>query len=290
MIRTNNYFGLFVIAAIVQGCASDTRNFANSPQPALALIPGHTHFAVSNSEGCDLSLPADPRLSSGKALMFSPIDFRSEKDRFSIDSMSMPLGRYVAVRHSDEGIVHDLPQGQAKTFNISYTARYPSEKEARQDFPALAADKYVPVTKRDKTFIDIEQWHMQLSMVFSSDRSAFRVLLDQVEYIAPMNKEANAENAQPTSQDLPILVAFSYRHPDANSESVIQQNVIYEFNVKTNNGAYTGVSQISGWIPLHKNAQSVPYTVGVVVAEISQKNEEFYKQLLNAVKKVREFI
>lgn len=289
MIR-NRHVGFFIIAAILSGCASDGNNFAYTPQNKLALIPGYTHFVVSNSEGCDLSLPTNPRLADGKALMFSPIDFRSEKDRFSIDSLSMPLGRYVAVRHSDEGILHNLPKGQAKTFNISYIARYSSEKEAKQDFPGLAADKYLTVTKRDKTYTEIEQWRMQVSMVFSTDRSAFRVLLDQVEYIAPANKDANAEEAQSKIQDLPILVAFSYRHPDADSESVIQQNVIYEFTVKTNNGAYAGVSQISGWIPLHKNAESVPYTVGLVVAEISHKNEEFYKQLLNAVKKVREFI
>lgn len=291
MVSTKNwqFVLLGTLALVMTGCASSGSNPLNGETPALPLIPGEATLQVSKVKTASLILPTSARLTAGSVLKFSPIEFRSDKDRFSIDSVAMPLGRYVAVRHSAEGVTADLQADDARSFDLHYDARYPDIQAARRDFPNLAKDQYRGITLAGKNTIEIEQWHLRLTMLFSKDRQAFRVLLDNIVYTAPQPPlpptDETPVKAEPLS--LPIVVAFSYQHPDAVSEQLVQQNVFFEFKVSNNDTGFHGVSQISGWVPLHAHAQSQAYTVGIVLAEVHEKGEALYKKLFDFVKSVR---
>ncbi len=277
-----------VIVCLQFGCAS-TSNPLTGETASLPLIPGETSLEIGKINVNNLVLPESAQLSTGSVLMFSPIEFRSDKDRFSIDSVTMPIGRYVAVRHSSEGILADLQNGEARSFELHYDAHYPDITSAQRDFPNLANDKYRHVTAAGKPVIEIEQWHLRTTMIFSKERQAFRVLLDNISYTAPQPQVQQSEETpiQNKSVSLPIIVAFSYRHPDASTEQTIQQNIIYEFKASSTENGYNGQSQVSGWVPLHALAQTQPYTVGIVLVEVHEKGEAFYKKLYDFAKNVR---
>jgi hypothetical protein len=290
VFRKKCRYGLLAAMTLfVTGCASTGSNPLNGETAALPLIPGEATLQVSKVNTASLSLPASARLTAGSVLKFSPIEFRSDKDRFSIDAVAMPLGRYVAVRHSAEGVTADLQADDARSFDLHYDARYPDMQAARRDFPNLAKEQYRSITLAGKNTIEIEQWHLRLTMLFSKDRQAFRVLLDNIVYTAPQPPPPPADETpvKAAPLTLPIVVAFSYQHPDGVTEQLIQQNVFFEFKVSNNDTGYHGVSQISGWVPLHAHAQSQAYTVGIVLAEVHEKGEALYKKLFDFVKSVR---
>ena len=140
------YAMLGTLILFISACASSGSNPLNGETPSLPLIPGAATLQVGKVSAASLALPASAQLSTGSVLMFSPVEFRSDKDRFSIDSVTMPIGRYVSVRHSGEGILADLPNGDARSFDMHYDAHYPDIAAARRDFPRLASDKYRQIT------------------------------------------------------------------------------------------------------------------------------------------------
>ena len=281
-----------ILLVLLSGCAASSVDFGNGTDVSLPLIPGAATLELAKTRRAVLTLPASMQRSSGNILMFSPIEFSSKKDRFSIEAAALPLGRYIALRHSGEGITAGVGSDEARSFNLHYDARYPDLAAARHDFPRLAAAQYRHIRSAGNTTIEIEQWRMRLSMIFSKDRQAFRVLLDNLSYTAPSPQSAadNADIAQDEASGLPVIVAFSYRHPDSVQETLIQQNIFFEFKVAGHNGSYHASPQISGWLPLPARAQSLPYTVGIVVAEVHENREDFYKKLINIVKNVRGLI
>ncbi len=286
------YAMLAALTLFISACASSVSNPLSGETPSLPLIPGEATLQVGKLNAASLTLPASARLSTGSVLMFSPVEFRSDKDRFSIDSVTMPIGRYVSVRHSGEGILADLPNDDARSFDMHYDAHYPDMAAAQRDFPKLATDKYRHVTLNGKPGIEIEQWHLRLTMIFSKERQAFRVLLDNIHYTAPQTpvQQTDETSTQPEPVSLPIVVAFSYRHPNSDTEQVIQQNIFYEFKASSSENGYNGNAQISGWVPLHAHALTQPYTVGIVLVEVHEKGEAVYKKLYDFVKGVRGLI
>lgn len=272
------------------GCAASIGNSSNDSTGVLPLISGEATLQMSKTNTTELALPASARINNGTILMFSPIEFRSEKKGFNVETAALPLGRYVATRYSGEGIIADLHSTEGRSFNVHYDAHYPDMQSAYRDFPKLPAEQYRHVTIAGKSTIEIEQWRLRLTMIFSKDRQAFQVLLDNLAYTAPQSHSSPTDESQApeATQTLPVIVAFSYRHPDSAQEMLIQQNVFFEFKVSSQNGGYH--TQISGWVPLHPNAQSLPYTVGIVVAEVHANREEFYKKLFEVVKSVRSVI
>lgn len=281
-----------IMLPLLFGCASSNGVTSSDFATALPLIPGEATLQMRKTNTDEFKLPVSTRMSNGSILMFSPIEFRSEKNHFAVETAALPLGRYVAVRHSGEGITADLRSGEGRSFIVHYDARYPDLQAAYRDFPRLSAEQYRRVTIAGKPAIEIEQWRLRLTMIFSKERQAFRVLLDNLDYTAPQAQSLPPDESQTRSvtQALPVVVAFSYRHPDNAHETLIQQNVFFEFKVENHNGAYQAAPQISGWVPLHANAQSLPYTVGIVVAEVHEKREDFYKKLFDVVKNVRSMI
>ncbi|MBI3561368.1 MAG: hypothetical protein HY080_06590 [Gammaproteobacteria bacterium] len=291
MSRWHGYFTVTLsgIVFILLGCSTP---LINDTPKTLALIPGEASIIAIHVPLAQLAFPPSERLTTGSVLMFSPIEFRSDKDRYNIDSVSLPLGRYVALRHSEEGLLANLPAHEVTSFEVHYKAHYPNLAQAQRDFPKLTADRFSSRVKDGKSIIQVEQWQMRLSMVVSHDRQAFRVLLDNIEYIPPAeppNLNMNPDDAPVVEvpKRLPVVVAFSYRHPDSDTESLIQQNVIYEFIVATENGVFHGAPQITGWLPLNKHADTQPYSVSVVVAEVHAHEEQFYKKIFDFVKTVR---
>ena len=281
-----------ILLPLLLGCASSNGYSSNDYTSELPLIPGEATLQMSKTNIPDLKPPASPRMSNGSILMFSPIEFRSEKNGFTVEAAALPLGRYVATRYSGEGITADLHGTEGRSFSVHYDARYPDMQSAQRDFPSLPAGRYRHVTVAGKPAIEIEQWQLRLTMVFSKERQAFRVLLDNLDYSAPQPEFSQSKDGQAVeaAQTLPVIVAFSYRHPDSAHESLVQQNVFFEFKVAIQNGGFHAIPQISGWVPLNTNAQSLPYTVGIVVAEVHEKREEFYKKLFDVIKSVRSVI
>ena len=274
------------------GCAASNGNSFNDVAGVLPLIPGEAVLQVSMTNTAELKLPVSGRLNNGSILMFSPIEFRSEKNRFTAETAVLPLGRYVATRYSGEGITAGLDGAEGRSFGVHYAARYPDMQSAYRDFPGLPAEQYRHINIAGKSHVEIEQWRLRLTMIFSKGRQAFRVLLDKLDYTAPVPQPdpSNESQAQQAAQTLPVIVAFSYRHPDSAHETLIQQNVFFEFKVSNQAGGFHSIPQISGWVPLHDNPQSLPYTVGIVVAEVHASRDDFYKQLFNVIKSVRSVI
>jgi hypothetical protein len=292
LLRGCRYLLPGVLLPFLFGCASSSGAISGDIASALPLIPGEATLQMHKTNTAELKLPVSTRMSNGSILMFSPIEFRSEKNHFAVETAALPLGRYVAVRHSGEGITADLRSGEGRSFIVHYDARYPDLQAAYRDFPKLPAEQYRHVSIAGKPAIEIEQWRLRLTMIFSKEQQAFRVLLDNLDYTAPQAKlpQTDELQAQNVTQALPVVVAFSYRHPDNVHETLIQQNVFFEFKVENHNGGYQAAPQISGWVPMHANAQSQPYTVGIVVAEVHEKREDFYKKLFDVVKNVRSMI
>jgi hypothetical protein len=281
-----------LLLCLLSGCATTNGDNPIEAATALPLIPGEATLQMSKTNISEIRLPASARMSNGSILMFSPIEFRSEKNGFNVEAAALPLGRYVATRYSGEGITADLSGNEARSFNVHYDARYPDLQSARRDFPTRPPAQYRHVAIAGKDSIEIEQWRLRLTMMFSKDHQAFRVLLDDLDYTAPAPQVVGAEEPQPQAEmrTLPVIVAFSYRHPDSTRETLIQQNIFFEFKVSNQDGGYHGSSQISGWVPLHADAQSLPYTVGIVVAEVHVNREDFYKKLFEVLKNVRGLI
>jgi hypothetical protein len=259
---------------------------------SLPLMPGEAILKVDSTGLSALQFPQNEELFSGKILKFSPLEFRSQKDRFNFEAAVLPLGRYVAVRHSGEGISAGLSSQQARSFSLHYDARYPDLATARRDFPGLKPSQYRKRNQNGSSFIEITQWQIRLSMIFSNKHDAFRVLLDDLEYHAPKSQVTSSENEyKPAMTDsLPVIVAFAYQHPDAKHEVLIQQNVFFEFLVENRSDGFHAAPQISGWVPLAQDPGSMPYTVGVVVAEVHETREDFYKKLFKLVRNIRGFI
>lgn len=284
-----------VTCVVLSGCASVTNGLQTiNTSKQLAVIQGDVTLQVVNTQPTELAMPTSPRLSSGRVLAFSPVEFRSDKDRYSILTETLPLGRYVALRHAGEGVLNGVNKGESKSFVIHYDAHYADMASAQKEFPTLAPERFKTVTVNGKSQIDIEQWHYRLTMLFSKDRQAYRVLLDQIEYIAPQppvqtptNSDESMTTAPAPVPSVPIIVAFSYRHPDMPTENLIQQNVMFEFTVNAATGIYHGSPQLSGWVPLQAHADSAPYNVGVVVAEVNIQDKEFYTKILDFVKSIR---
>jgi len=295
MQRTLRKFGLLLAGGLVlllSACAFDGDFIPAGQDITLPLLPGDATLQVGHSELSALHMPESEQLNSGNILMFSPIEFRSRKDHFNYEAAALPLGRYVAVRHSGEGITADLPPQQAQTFRLRYDAHYPDLASARRNFPGLKQAQYRQVTIDGKPGIEITQWRLRLSMIFSRERNAFRVLLDDLEYRAPRSRVPASEETQSTAEttSLPVIVAFSYQHPDNKHELLVQQNIFFEFTVENRDSGFHVTPQISGWVPLTSKPEKTPYTVGIVVAEVHEKREDFYKKLYNLVRNVRGFI
>lgn len=287
--------GGIVLCLAVSSCTSVTNSLQSMNTPKqLAVMPGEVTLQVVNTHQSDLDLPSSPRLASGRVLAFSPVEFRSDKERYSIITDSLPLGRYVALRHAGEGVLNGIGKGETKSFVIHYDARYPDLAAARKDFPTLAPERFKTITLNGKSQIEIEQWHYRLTMLFSKERQAYRVLLDQMEYIAPQppqqtqpNSDGSMTTAPVSSPNVPIIVAFSYRHPELTTENVVQQNIFFEFTVQAATGVYHGNPQISGWVPLQTHADTAPYNVGLIVAEVNIQDAQFYTKLLDFLKTIR---
>lgn len=281
-----------VFAVTVTGCAMNPLTQVPGSPASLPLIPGEVSLQVGKTKTSTLKIPDSMQLSTNGILTFSPIEFSSQKNHFGFEAATLPLGRYVAVRHSGEGITADLPVDETRSFNVRYEVRYPDLQAASRDFPGLASNRYHHLKIAGKPVIEIEQWHMRLSMIISQDRRAFRVLLDKLDYTAP-NVESESEGdtvSQDAPQAMPVVVVFYYRHPDSRHETLIQQNIFFEFKVANFPGRFHGKPQVSGWLPLPLNARVRPYTVGIVVAEVHEKREDFYKKLFNMIKNVRGLI
>jgi len=291
-INANASILLVVIALLLGACASNGDLVASGETISLPLLPGEVSLKVADSGLPALQFPSNEQMFSGKILMFSPLEFRSQKDRFNYEATALPLGRYVAVRHSGEGISAGLSSQQARSFSLRYDARYPDMAAARRNFPGLNPTQYRKQSQDGKSFIEITQWQLRLSMIFSRKHNAFRVLLDDLEYHAPKSEPSSSEDGYKPAQveSLPVVVAFAYQHPDAKHEVLVQQNVFFEFLVKNRSDGFRPTPQISGWIPLAADSGSMPYTVGVVVAEVHETREDFYKKLFNLVRNVRGFI
>lgn len=278
------------LSAGLVGCASGG-NLPVTTENGLALIIGEADMQMGIVNQSELTLPRTDRVAAGSILAFSPIEFRNDKERFSVDPLTLPLGRYVVMRHSAEGIAAGMHPGDAKAFDIHYDARYDTLAAARKDFPTIAESKIKSIAVNGKSVVDVEQWHMRLTMLFSKDRHAFRVLLDQVDYTAPLAPPAPAVDAAAltpaTDPSVPVIVALSYRHPDLATENIIQQSILFEFNVNAATGRYRGRPQISGWVPLHSNPDTMPYTIGVLVTEIHSRAEAGYKSIVEFIRSVR---
>jgi hypothetical protein len=274
----------------LSGCATSKNGYENATRQ-VPLAIGEADMDVGKVHLNDLQIPASNRVGTGNILAYSPVEFRTEKELFSLEAMKLPLGRYVVLRHSAEGITAGLQAGEARTFDIHYDARYPTLAAARKDFPDIAEGRISQVSIDDKPIFIVEQWRMRLTMLFSRDRQAYRVMLDQIEYTAPTTPPAAAAEAPAATRTrVPVVVAFSYRHPDSHAGSMVQQNVLFEFNVTTDAGSHLGKPQVSGWVPLHNTPDGMPYTVGVVVAEVHTASATGYKQLLDFVKSLRGLI
>lgn len=277
-----------VLAMAVSGCSSNPLASLSDTPASLHVIPGEATLEVGKVRAASLKIPESMQLNTGGILRFSPIEFSTQKNHFNIEAATLPLGRYVAVRHSGEGITADLHAGEARSFELHYVVRYPNRKSASRDFPAVAPGRYRRVTIAGKSAVEIEQWHLRLSMIISRDRRAFRVLLDRLDYTAPKSADSNEDtSSQDTSQGLPVVVAFYYRHPNSVRETLSQQNVFFGFKVSNQHGRFHGRPQVSGWLPLPRDVRTVPYTVGIVVAEVHEKREDFYKKLISMVKNLR---
>lgn len=282
------------LATGLTGCAGNS-NLLTTPDNKVALIIGEADMQIGKARQSELTIPQTNRVGAGNILAFSPIEFRNDKERFSIDALTLPLGRYVVMRHSAEGIAAGMQTGDVKTFDLHYDAHYDTLAAARKDFPKIAESKIRNITVNNKPMVEVEQWRMRLTMLFSKDRQAFRILLDQIDYTAPVTPPPPAATDEPaatpaTHPAVPVIVAFSYRHPDLATENLIQQSVFFEFILNAANGNYQGKPQISGWVPLHSNPDTMPYTVGVVVTEVRVQNEAGYKAILEFIKSVRGLI
>jgi len=277
---------------LLGACASNGDLVAGGETISLPLIPGEVSLKVGGSGLSALQFPQNEQMFSGKILKFSPLEFRSQKDRINYAAAALPLGRYVAVRHSGEGISAGLSPQQARSFSLHYDARYPDMAAARRDFPGLKPTQYRRQNQDGKSFVEITQWQLRLSMIFSRKHDAFRVLLDDLEYHAPKSEPPGSEDSYKPAQaeTLPVVVAFAYQHPDAKHEVLVQQNVFFEFLVENRSNGFRPTPQISAWVPLAADSGSLPYTVGVVVAEVHETREDFYKKLFNLVRNVRGFI
>jgi hypothetical protein len=282
---------IFGAALLLFGCGSTGGFVPTQQQAELPLIPGEATLEMQVVKKSELSLPTSSRMSNGSIMKFSPFEFRTIKDRFAIETAVLPLGRYAAVRHSGEGLTAGLTDEQSLSFNLHYDARYPDLKSARHDFPSLATEKFREISTDGTAAIEIQQWQFRLTMIFSKQRQAFQVLLDQADYTAPTAPEMSEDEPAPVKIDkLPVVVAFSYRHPDSASETLIQQNVFFEFMVANQTGTYQAKPQISGWVPLPVDAKTAPYTIGIVVAEVHETQEDYYKKLFDVLKSVRGII
>lgn len=292
-MKTRGVSGKFFIIALftclTAGCAGLNGVTVNNSDK-LALVVGESDMLVGKVSQAELKIPTSNRVATGAILTFSPVEFRAEKERFSVDALHLPLGRYVVLRQSGEGVTAGLKPAEAKTFDIYYDARYETVAAARKDFPKIADNKIKSKMVDGKSVIEVEQWRMRLTMLPSRDQQAFRVLLDQIEYNSPQPAEAAEDTPTTNHLQVPVIVAFSYRHPDVSAENFVQQNVFFEFSLDTATGSFIGKPQLSGWVPLHHKPDTTPYTVGVVVAEVNAADEAGYRQLVDFVKSVRGLI
>jgi len=276
------------------GCTSTGELQDLSGQKSLPVIPGVSRLEVGKIKQANVNLPSADNPSQGGVLKFSPIEFRSDKSQLVINAAGLPLGRYIMVRDAGEDLTQNLGDDEVRSFHVRYNARFPDRAMALQAFPHFPVEQIRDVSLEGKPMVELEQWRLRLVMILSKNRKAFRVLMDNVEYYSPTVPPQETDSEFPVKakeqQGLPVIVAFSYNHPNSVTETLIQQNIIFRFKVNTNNGLYAGTPQISGWLPLPENVASIPYTIGIMVAELHEKHEDSFKSLLKVIKDVRSVI
>lgn len=278
-------FLIFGIAAaamlLVSGCAS-----TGAQATQLPVVKGRVELVPGVIDANQIQQPSIEMMASGSAFLFSPVEFPGHKARLGLEEITSPLGQNVAMRQVGEGLLRDIKPGQAKTFRMRYQTTFGSLQQAKTRFPQLPADQFIQVTREGKDTIEVTYWEFRMVLVFSSDRKAFRVLIDNINYYHP-TPDQHDESLQETEGKLPVLVSFAYMFPDYTQHTSRQINIVFDYLVDLKAGTFRGKPQSSNWISLQDNAESSPYSIEIAVAEIKEK-KTFYLKVPEWIKSIRE--
>lgn len=288
-ISLHSWFSIIlVLVLLLPGCAS-----MGSKNVPISDIKGRMELENGVIEASKVNQPTTEILSHGSAFLFSPVEFSGHKVKLGLEEITSPLGRNVALRQVGEGLLQGIQPGQAKTFNIRYQASFDSLQQAKERFRDLADEYFVEVESKGKKKIEVTNWKFRFVMLFSSDRKAFRVMLDDIQYYHPSpdpEEEFQREDTQGEGNEengrIPVLISFAYLYPDHSRNIVSQTNVVFDYLIKLDDGKYLGKPQFSNWIPLQDKAESEPYSIEIAVAEI-RKKEEFFLKIPEWIKSIR---
>ena len=261
------------------GCASGT--LGSNKNSGLDLPKGRLELTRAEGNSAAFDLPTIETLQAGGVLPFSPLELHTAQGRFGFLTVAPHLGNRTVLRHSGEGILKGHQPGKVQAYTVRYWTSHADEAAARKKYPTLK-NEHVQAGSNN---VEALHWQYRMSLHFSADGKAFRVLSDEVLYHRP---QPDGETA-PTGK-VPVLLVLAYRYPDATMSTGAQQVVLFEYSIDMSKDQFVGVPQLSNWIPLQTAAEKGPYSLEFAAMEVRGDPDEFSKRMIELVKNVRHFL
>lgn len=276
---------LTVTILLLTACASlETQNIK------LPVLKGQMELDSGAIDAKEISLPTTEILAGGSAFLFTPVEFAGHRVKLGLEEITSPLGHNVALRRAEEGLLQSIKPGQARTLDVRYQTRFNSLEQAKEKFPHLSDEVFIPVNRGGQDVIEVTNWKFRFVMIFSSDRRAFRVLIDNIDYSHPfLNESGELQHDQEMDGKIPVLISFAYSYPDVVQHVIKQTNIIFDYMIELDKGTYQGKPQLSNWIPMQDDAETAPYSIEIAVAEI-RKKEEFLLKIPEWIKSIRSLL
>ena len=275
--------GVLVLALLLSGCASIGTNNVRLPD-----IKGRMELESGVLDANEINQPVTEVLSRGSVFLFSPVEFQGHRIRLGLEEITSPLGRNVALRQLGAGLLNNVKPGQAKFFNVRYQVSFDTLQLAKDQFQGLSDEHFIEINENGKKTVEVTNWKFRFVMLFSSDRNAFRVMIDDIHYYHPstvVDEESQQEDYEKNGR-VPVLISFAYLYPDHTEHVMRQTNVVFDYLIKLDDGQYLGKPRFSNWIPTQDNAETEPYSIEIAVAEI-RKKEAFFLKIPEWIKSVR---